>query len=86
MPLEISDLDFVLLMIIGYGLGVASGLCYCVKYRNAFLTRSKSLDSFKDAIKEGEYNHHKDVIQPNWNSPVLASAPPPHNPVKLTIE
>lgn len=79
MPLEITDLDFVLLMIIGYGLGVATGLSYCVKYRNAFLTRSKSLDSFKEAIS----------TQPSYGSnPILASAPlpPPHNPVKLTIE
>ena len=75
--MDITELDFVLLIIIGYGLGVGSGLFFCVKYRNAFLTRSKSLDSL---------NHQKGVIQPNWNSPVLASAPPPHNPVKLTIE
>lgn len=78
MPLVITNLDFVLLMIIGYGLGVCSGLCYCVKYRHAFLTRSKSLDSFKEAIGS----------QPTYGTPIVASAPlpPPHNPVKLTIE
>tara|TARA_R110000824_G_scaffold311237_1_gene498418 strand:- start:296 stop:523 length:228 start_codon:yes stop_codon:yes gene_type:complete len=75
--MDITELDFVLLMIVGYGLGVATGLSFCVKYRNAFLTRSKSFDNL---------NHQKDVIQPKWDSPVLASAPPPHNPVKLTIE
>lgn len=48
MPLELTDFDFILLMIIGYGFGVASGLCYCVKYRHAFLTRSKSLPSLCD--------------------------------------
>ena len=84
--MDISNLDFILLMVIGYTLGVLTGLSFCAKYRNAFLTRSKSLDSFREAVKDGEYNHHKDVIQPNWTSPVLASAPPPHNPVKLTIE
>jgi hypothetical protein len=77
---QITDLDFVLFLIIGYGLGVVSGLCYCMKYRNAFLTRSKSLDSFKDALQAGP---------PSINStPIMASAPmpPAHNPVKLTIE
>ena len=80
--MDITELDFVLFIIIGYGLGVASGLCYCVKYRNAFLTRSKSLDSFRDAVASGNVSTYG-TTQP---SPILASAPPPHNPVKLTIE
>ena len=75
--MDITELDFILFLIISYGVGLSSGLCYCVKYRNAFLTRSKSFENL---------NHHQVVKQPNWDSPVLASAPPPHNPVKLTIE
>jgi hypothetical protein len=78
--MEITHLDFILFMIISYGLGVLTGLSFCAKYRDTFLTRSKSSDNLK------QYNHHKETAQPNWDSPVLASAPPPHNPVKLTIE
>ena len=80
--MDITELDFILLIIIGYGMGVATGLCYCVKYRNAFLTRSKSLDSFREAVATGNTTTYG-TTQP----PVIqASAPPSHNPVKLTIE
>jgi hypothetical protein len=78
--MDITDFDIVLMMIISYGLGILSGLTFCAKYRNIFLTRSRSVDNLK------QLNHHQETAQPNWNSPVLASAPPPHNPVKLTIE
>jgi hypothetical protein len=71
--MTLSDLDFILLWIIGYGLGVATGLCFCVKNRDAFLVRSKSYGNLKEVIAAPT---------------ILASAPmpPPHNPVKLTIE
>lgn len=73
---KINDLDFFLFLIIGYGLGVCSGLLYCAKYRNVFLTRSKSLDSFRDALQAPP-------------EPIMATAPmPPAHapPMKLTIE
>ena len=73
--IDLSVLDFILIVIITYGTGVASGLCFCAKYRNIFLSRSKSIDSFKEIN-----NTPMDTI-------IQASAPPPsHNPVKLTIE
>ena len=82
--MDITELDFILLMIIGYGTGVASGLCYCVKYRNAFLTRTSS-NSFTNAVEFADANRYGGTIIP---SPILASAsaPPAHNPMKLTIE
>jgi hypothetical protein len=77
--IELSEFDFLLLMIIGYGLGVMSGLCFCAKYRNIFLTRSRSVDNLKGL------NHH------HLPEPVVihASAPPataPQNLPKITIE
>lgn len=75
MPLLVTDLDFVLLMIIGYGLGVLTGLSFCVKYRNTFLTRSRSLENL---------NHQANVLA--HQEPVIqASAPPATNP-KITIQ
>ena len=76
---KINDLDFFLFLIIGYGLGVCSGLLYCAKYRNVFLTRSKSLDSFRDA----------NLYEKSQPEPIMATAPmPPAHapPMKLTIE
>ncbi len=78
---ELNEFDFILILIIGYGIGVASGLVFCMKYRNVFLTRSKSIDNLK------QHNHQNQVSQPQWDSPVLASAPPPlQNLPKITIE
>ena len=81
--IDISLLDFVLLNITSYLFGIATGLIICCKYKDRevlAIMRSRSIDNLK------QYNHQKTTAQPNWDSPVLASAPPPHNPVKLTIE
>ena len=79
--MNISDFDFILLLIIGYGIGVASGLCYCVKYRNVFLTKSKSIDSLK------QHNHQNILYPPTAQvSPVIKATAPPPTPLKLTIE
>jgi len=76
--IDLSVLDFVLIVIITYGSGVATGLCFCAKYRNIFLSRSKSIDSFK------EINNTPNIPMDHI---IQATAPPPsHNPVKLTIE
>jgi hypothetical protein len=74
----ISVLDIILLNITSYLFGIATGLIICCKYKDA-ITRSRSVEDFK------KYNHQNQTNQPNWESPVLASAPPPYNPVKLTI-
>lgn len=78
--IDISVLDFVLLNITSYLLGIASGLIVCCKYKDNIM-RSKSFDNLK------QYNHQNLVYPPQ--APVIqASAPPPHNPnpLKLTIE
>jgi hypothetical protein len=79
--IDISVLDFVLLNVCSYLLGIATGLTICCKYRDQIM-RSRSFDNLK------QYNHQNVVTQPTWDSPVLASAPPPTapNPIKLTID
>ena len=64
--IDVSVLDFILILIITYGSGVASGLCFCTKYRNVFLSRSGSVDNFKE------------INIPEISVPIIqASAPPP---------
>jgi hypothetical protein len=77
-----SHLDFLLIISLTYISGILSGLGFCAKYRNVFLSRSKSIDNLK------QHNHQNILYPPNANvSPVIqASAPPPTNPLKLTIE
>jgi hypothetical protein len=79
-----SHLDIILIISLTYVGGVLSGLGFCAKYRNIFLSRSKSMDNLK------QHNHQNLIYPPNANvSPVIqATAPPPTNPnpLKLTIE
>jgi len=77
--MEVTIIDFILVNLTSYLLGIATGLLICCKYKDN-ITRSKSYDNLK------QFNHQTQVVQPKWESPILASAPPPSNPVKLTIE
>ena len=72
--MDTTILDFVLINITSYLLGISTGLIICCKYKDKIMMRSKSLD---DIATGRQYNPQADVIQ--------ASAPP-SNPVKLTIE
>ena len=69
---------------VGFALGIATGLTICCKYKDSIM-KSRSSDNFLNM----EMNHQMQVTQPKWESPILASAPPPPNaptPLKLTIE
>tara|TARA_R110000765_G_C18657710_1_gene576411 strand:+ start:74 stop:316 length:243 start_codon:yes stop_codon:yes gene_type:complete len=76
---ELSEFDFILLMIIGYGFGVMTGLCFCAKYRNIFLTRSLSMDNFKNL-------NHQQMVYPPEAPIIQASAPVGPLPPKITIQ
>ena len=79
--IDISILDFVLLNITSFLLGVASGLTICCQYKDKIM-RSKSFENLR------QYNHQTitqppiDVIATSAGPPPPASAPP----IKLTIQ
>jgi hypothetical protein len=80
--IDISVLDFVLLNITSYLLGIATGLIVCCKYKDNIM-RSKSFDNLK------QFNHQNLIYPPTAQvSPVIQASAPPHNPnpIKLTIE
>ena len=58
--MDISGLDFILINIISYVAGVATGLIICCKNKDKLLIKSRSLDNIS--------NHQ-------YNQPVVASAP-----------
>ena len=76
-----SELENILILILGFISGIGVGLCFCAKYRNIFMTRSKSISSFKDL-------NHQNVLYPNDAPVIQASAPPPttFGPPKITIQ
>ena len=59
--MDISGLDFVLINIITYVCGVATGLIICCKNKDKLLVKSRSLDN---------------ISSQQYNPPVVASAPP----------
>jgi hypothetical protein len=79
--MNLSTLDFVLFNVVSYIFGIATGLVLCCK--NKELRRSPSLPDFRNFVAPVPVNH----AEPNYMSPVLASAPPPSVPsLKLTVE
>ena len=59
--MDISALDFVLINVISYVCGLATGLIICCKNKDKLLIKSRSLDNIS--------NHQ-------YNPPIVASAPP----------
>ena len=58
--MDISGLDFILINIISYVCGLATGLIICCKNKDKLLIKSRSLDN----------------ISGQYNPPIVASAPP----------
>ena len=79
--MDISGLDFILINIISYVAGVATGLIICCKNKDKFLIKSRSLEN---------------LSKQQYNPPIVASAPPataiplqtsnPSQVTKLTVE
>ena len=59
--MDISGLDFVLINIISYVCGLATGLINCCKNKVKLLIKSRSLDN---------------ISSQQYNQPIVASAPP----------
>jgi len=60
----VTGLDFVLINIISYICGIATGLIICCKNKDKLLVKSRSLDN----------------ISGQYNPPMVASAPPSFAP------
>ena len=79
--MDISGLDFILINIISYVTGVATGLIICCKNKDKFLIKSRSLEN---------------LSKQQYNPPIVASAPPataiqvqtinPSQVTKITLE
>jgi hypothetical protein len=71
----ISTLDIVLLNMLSFLLGIGTGLTVCCKYKEKFMSRSKSTDKL-DNMRQ--LNHH--------TSPIVQAMPPPSAPTEITLK
>jgi hypothetical protein len=79
--IDITVLDFILINILSYVGGVASGVILFYKYKDKLIIiKSKSSDNLTSM--------NKPIIDPQIDMvPVVASAPPPqNNPIKITVD
>jgi hypothetical protein len=79
--MEVTILDFVLINCIAYIGGIGTGVLICCQYKDNFMIRSRSRDNLSQT---------NNLTLPNTmltSSPaIMASAPPSHNPIKITLE
>ena len=74
----ITGLDFGLIIVVSYMVGLGSGVGLFCKYKENIMIRSRSRDNLS------QYNHQSQINQ--MATPVVASAPPPHAVAKITLE
>ena len=72
----ITTLDFILINCLSYITGIGSGVLILCKYKDNFMVRSRSRDNLSQT--------NNNLSLPT--AAVMASAPPPSNPVKITLE
>ena len=77
--MEITSLDFILINLLSYVAGVATGLIVCCKNKDKLLVKSRSLEQLSLQQMNSQQT-------PYSTAPVVASAPPADKPVKITVE
>ena len=78
--MEVTGLDFVLINILSYVAGVATGLIICCKNKDKLLVKSRSLEQLSLQQMNSQQTPY------SASPPVVASAPLPDKPVKITVE
>ena len=83
--MEVTGLDFVLINILSYVAGVATGLIVCCKNKDKLLVKSRSLEQLSLQQMNSEQMNSQQTPY-STPPPVVASAPLPDKPVKITVE
>ena len=82
--MEITRLDFILINLLSYVAGVATGLIVCCKNKDKLLVKSRSLEQL--SLQQMNSQQMNSQQTPYSTAPVVASAPPADKPVKITVE
>ena len=85
--MEITGLDFVLINLLSYLAGVATGLIICCKNKDKLLVKSRSLEnlSLQQQQQQQQQMDRPPSHVPYSTPPIVASAPV-EKPVKITVE
>ena len=83
--MEVTGLDSVLINILSYVAGVATGLVICCKNKDKLLVKSRSLEQLSLQQMNSEQMNSQQTPY-STPPPVVASAPLPDKPVKITVE
>ena len=91
--MEITGLDIVLINLLSYVAGVATGLIICCKNKDKLLVKSRSLENLSLQQQQQEQQQQQQQQQmdrppshvPYSTPPIVASAPV-EKPVKITVE
>tara|TARA_B100001094_G_scaffold211679_1_gene205633 strand:- start:115 stop:360 length:246 start_codon:yes stop_codon:yes gene_type:complete len=81
--MEITGFDFVLINLLSYVAGVATGLIICCKNKDKLLVKSRSLENL--SLQQQQHMDHPPSHVPYSTPPIVASAPV-EKPVKITVE
>ena len=76
--MNLNILDFVLLNITSYLLGIATGLSICCKHKDTFMQRSRSVEHMSQL-------NHQNTIYPPQAPVIQASAPPVEKVLNIKI-
>ena len=80
--MEITGFDFVLINLLSYVAGVATGLIICCKNKDKLLVKSRSLENL--SLQQQQMDRPPSHV-PYSTPPIVASAPV-EKPVKITLE
>ena len=87
--MEITLMDFCLINFVSYIFGLGSGLIICCKNKDKLLVKSRSLEQLSLQQMNSERINSQQINSqqtPYSTPPVVASAPLPDKPVKITVE
>tara|TARA_B100000214_G_C23897796_1_gene594969 strand:+ start:236 stop:484 length:249 start_codon:yes stop_codon:yes gene_type:complete len=82
--MEITGLDFVLINLLSYVAGVATGLIICCKNKDKLLVKSRSLENL--SLQQQQQQMDLPPAQVPYSTPPIVASAPVEKPVKITVE
>ena len=76
----------MLINILSYVAGVATGLVICCKNKDKLLVKSRSLEQLSLQQQQQQQRDIPSQVPYSNSTPIIASAPPSDKPVKITVE
>lgn len=84
--MEITGLDFVLINLLSYVAGVATGLIICCKNKDKLLVKSRSLENLSLQQQQQQQQMDRPPSHVPYSTPPIVASAPVEKPVKITVE